>query len=146
VDRPRTQVIGATAQGRRIVAPIAGGSFEGPRLKGEVLAGGADWVIARRDGAMAIDARVTLKTDDGALIYCAYEGLFRAAPETMARFAKGELPAEGEYALQVIMRFEAGAEAYRWLGDTLAVAVGRHTATGPVYTVHGIVSPDFEAS
>ena len=138
VDRPRTQVIGPTAAGRRIIAAIAGGSFEGPRLKGAVLPGGGDWVIARPDGAMAIDARVTLKTDDGALIYCAYEGLFRAPAEAMARFAGGELLAEGEYALHVIMRFEAGAESYRWLGDTLAVAVGRHTAAGPVYTVHEI--------
>ena len=105
-----------------------------------MLSGGADWVIARPDGAMAIDARVTLRTDDGTLIYCAYEGLFRAPPETMARFAKGELLAEGEYALQVVMRFEACAQAYRWLGDTLAVAVGRHTAAGPLYAAHEIVS------
>ena len=140
VDRPRTQVIGATAHGRRVIAPIVGGIFEGPRLKGEVLPGGADWVLARPDGAMAIDARITLRTDDGALIYCTYEGLFRAQPDAMTRFGKGDLLAEGEYNLQVTMRFEAGAEAYRWLGDLLVIGLGRHTPTGPVYTAHEVVS------
>ncbi len=29
--------------GRRILFGSAGGSFEGPKLRGEVLAGGGDW-------------------------------------------------------------------------------------------------------
>jgi hypothetical protein len=34
--------IGDTPHGNRLIAPITGGSFEGPHLKGKVLPGGAD--------------------------------------------------------------------------------------------------------
>ena len=127
--------IGAMSQGRRRIAPIVGGRFEGNRLKGTVLPGGADWVINRPDGVMVIDVRITLKTDDDALIYCTYQGTFRAEPEVMARFNRGEQLSQAEYLLRTVVRFEAGAEAYRWLNDIMAIGVGRQTPAGPIYTV-----------
>jgi len=39
------QKIGAVAHGSRIIVPVAGGDFEGPRLRGKVLPGGADWLF-----------------------------------------------------------------------------------------------------
>ncbi len=39
--------IGGGPFGQRIVFGAAGGSFEGPRLRGEVLAGGGDWALFR---------------------------------------------------------------------------------------------------
>ena len=53
------QEIGTLAAGRRRVVPIVGGRVEGPRLSGEVLAGGADWQIVAPDGSAAIEARYT---------------------------------------------------------------------------------------
>src|SRR5207247_231002 len=41
--------LGETPYGRRRIARIAGGSFEGPKLKGEVLPGGGDWLLLGRD-------------------------------------------------------------------------------------------------
>ena len=41
--------VGATPLGRRYIAYVTGGTFEGPRLKGRVLPGGGDWVIQRPD-------------------------------------------------------------------------------------------------
>ena len=38
--------VGATPHGRLSIFPIIGGSFEGDRLRGRVLAGGGDWVTA----------------------------------------------------------------------------------------------------
>lgn len=131
--------IGETAGGRRRIAPIFGGAFEGPRLKGAVLPGGADWVINRPDGVMVIDVRITLKTDDGALIYCTYQGRFRAPPEPMARFSRGAMLADHEYMLRILARFETGAAQYAWLNDALVVGSGRQTATGPIYTLHEVV-------
>ena len=50
-------------------APLTGGHFEGPRLRGTVLPGGsADWLLLRADGVLEMDLRATLRTDDGALI------------------------------------------------------------------------------
>ncbi len=131
--------IGKTVHGRRRIAPILGGRFEGERLRGTVLPGGADWVINRPDGAMVIDVRIALKTDDNALIYCTYQGVFKAAPEVMTRFNRGELLADGEYKIQTQVRFETGTEAYAWLNDLITIGVGRQTAAGPIYTIYEIL-------
>jgi hypothetical protein len=39
------QIIGDTPQGDRRIIPVIGGSFSGPQLKGQVLAGGGDWLV-----------------------------------------------------------------------------------------------------
>lgn len=131
--------IGTTVHGRRRIAPITGGSFEGERLRGIVQPGGADWVINRPDGAMAIDVRLVLETDDKALIYTTYQGLFKASPDAMARFNRGEMLAESDYVLRTIVRFETGVDTYRWLNDRLAIGVGRNTPAGPVYTIFEVL-------
>ncbi|MBA3810390.1 MAG: DUF3237 domain-containing protein [Caulobacteraceae bacterium] len=131
--------IGATVHGKRRIAPIIGGRFEGDRLRGKVLPGGADWVINRPDGPMAIDVRITLETDDEALIYVTYQGLFKAGPEAMARFNRGEPLDEADYVLRTVVRFETGAEPYRWLNDLLAIGVGENTAQGPAYTIFEVL-------
>jgi hypothetical protein len=59
------QNIGATPHGARVTFPITGGFFEGERLRGKVLLGGDDWTVKRSDGAIELDLRVTLETDDG---------------------------------------------------------------------------------
>ena len=69
-----TDEIGQTPHGRLSIFPITGGSFEGERLRGTVLAGGGDWVTAVADGTFELDLRVTLETDDGALIHMTFTG------------------------------------------------------------------------
>jgi hypothetical protein len=60
--------IGESKHGTRRVIPITGGTFEGPKIKGEVLPGGEDWQLVRPDGDIEFDARYLLKTDDGVII------------------------------------------------------------------------------
>lgn len=60
--------IGESKHGTRRVIPITGGTFEGPKIKGEVLPGGEDWQLVRPDGDIEFDARYLLKTDDGVVI------------------------------------------------------------------------------
>src|SRR5437667_5426651 len=69
------QKIGAVPHGTRVTAPITSGHFEGPRLRGKVLAGGGDWTLQRADGVLELDLRITLETDDGALIHMTFEGI-----------------------------------------------------------------------
>src|SRR5438046_2789624 len=44
--------LGGTPQGQRTIWPVTGGTFEGDRLRGKVLPGGADWVTTRSDGVV----------------------------------------------------------------------------------------------
>src|SRR5262249_49788711 len=83
--------LGDTPLGRRRIVRVTGGTFEKPRLRGTVLPGGGDWLVERRDGVRALDVRITLRTDDGALIFARYPGLFHAGAGVMERVARGEL-------------------------------------------------------
>jgi len=53
------RVIGTTPAGERRIVDILGGSFDGPALRGEVLAGGADWQLVQPGGAGQLHARYT---------------------------------------------------------------------------------------
>ncbi len=64
-----TQDLGAAPDGAHVIFPITGGSFEGDRMRGKVLPSGDDWTVKRADGIVELDMRVTLATDDGALVY-----------------------------------------------------------------------------
>jgi hypothetical protein len=81
------QSLGASALGQRFIVPILGGRFEGPRLRGEVLAGGADRQLLRPDGIKELDALYEMRTDDGALITVHNRVIIdeRVAPERYAR-------------------------------------------------------------
>ena len=43
---------GMTPYGERRIINILGGTVEGPKLKGRILPGGADWQIVRTDGVV----------------------------------------------------------------------------------------------
>jgi hypothetical protein len=137
VDFAGMSIIGKTPAGFRRIAPVSDGVFSGERLSGSVLPG-ADWVINRPDGVMVIDVRLTLKTDDGALIYLTYQGRFLAEPEAMARFGKGAQLDPSEYSLAISARFECGDERYAWLNNVIAVGTGEQTAQGPIYSIFEI--------
>ena len=62
------KTIGETLTGQGRLIPITGGTFEGPRLKSKVLAGGADWQTVRPDGVTELHAHYGLETEDGAII------------------------------------------------------------------------------
>src|SRR5256885_16139227 len=83
------QKIGAVPLGTRVTAPIASGHFEGPRLRGKVLPGGGDWTLLRGDGVLELDLRVTLETDDGALIHMTSFGIRHEPPPVTPAFRTG---------------------------------------------------------
>lgn len=68
VDIGERQSLGHGPRGERFIVPILGGRFEGPRLRGTVLPGGADRQLLRADGVKELDALYELQTDDGAVI------------------------------------------------------------------------------
>ena len=133
------QKIGAVPHGTRATAPITGGTFEGTRLRGKVLPGGGDWTLLRADGVLELDLRITLETDDGALIQMASFGLRHGPPEVIAALGRGEIVDPASYYFRTTPRFETGAPRYAFLNRLFAVATGDRRAAGPIYTVEEIL-------
>src|SRR5262252_6897488 len=104
------QNIGSVPLGTRRAVPLSGGAFEGPRLRGTVVPGGsADWLLLRADGVLEMDLRVTLQTDDGALISMRSFGLRHGPPEVIAALGRGETVAPSSYYFRTTPRFQTAA-------------------------------------
>jgi hypothetical protein len=118
------QELGDTPLGRRRVIPITGGTFRGEKLAGRVLPGGADWQLVRADGVAELDARYTLETTDGALVYVSNFGYRHGPTEVLQRLAAGQAVDPSLYYMRTTPRFETSAERYAWLNRTICVATG----------------------
>jgi hypothetical protein len=130
--------IGAAPAGTLHIDMLGKGTFEGPRLRGEVLGGGMDMKRLRGDGSMGPNVRLVLRTDDGALIFMHYTGVRHGAPEVMARIAAGEVVDPGEYYLRNTPYFETSSPKYDWLNRIVAVGVGRRLPDRAAYDVFEI--------
>jgi hypothetical protein len=118
------QELGDAPQGRRRIIPIIGGTFAGDRLSGTVLPGGADWQIVRADGVADLDARYTLETVDGALIYVRNRGYRHGPADVIARLGRGEPVDPALYYMRTTPWFETGDRRYAWLNRLVCVATG----------------------
>lgn len=99
-----------TQHGRRTVIPITGGTFEGPRLKGTILNGGADWQLAKGDRT-EVEAIYSIKTDDGVYIHIRNRGIIASA--------KGE-QGQPSFYFRCAPHFEAPEDSpYAWLNNAL---------------------------
>src|SRR6478752_9909395 len=117
------QNIGGVPLGTRRTAPLGGGTFEGPRLRGTIVPGvSADWQLLRSDGVLEMDLRFTLQTDDGALISMSSFGLRHGPPEIIAALARGEIVDPASYYFRTMPRFETSHPAYSFLNRLIAVA------------------------
>lgn len=126
-DLAEAQDVGATPQGNRRIYYVTGGTFEGPKLKGEVLPGGGDWALVRPDGAVQLDVRATLRTGDGELIYTTYRGIIRGAPDSP------------DFYFRTAPMYETASEKYGWLNQIVAVGVGKLTPKGVSYSVYQVL-------
>ncbi len=120
----KIQEVGETGKGIRRIVPITGGTFEGPNIKGIIVAGGYDWQLLRSDHVSEIEARYILQTDDGALITIVNKGLRHGPAEVMKRIALGEAVNADEYYFRSIPVFETGAQQYHWLMKNIFIATG----------------------
>lgn len=133
------QVVGLTPNGDRRIRLISGGSFAGPRLRGEVLPGGGDWLLLRPDGARLLDVRLALRTEDGHLVYVISRGIMDMSPEIYQRIGAGEEVDPSQYYFRTTPLFETAAPELDWLNRVVAVTVGRLTTRTVVQTVYAVL-------
>jgi hypothetical protein len=116
--------IGHISGNLRRVIPVEGGDVLGPRVRGKVLPGGADFQIMRADGVTELEARYVIETDDGALIYVENRGLRSGPPELMERLRRGETVDPVLIYFRATPRFETAAPAYEWLMRSVFICAG----------------------
>lgn len=138
IDFGGMQDIGDTPHGHRLIVKAQKGTFEGPKLKGEILPGGGDWFLVRPDGVGEIDVRDTYRTHDGELIYIYYRGIL-SNPTVIERINQGEKIDSSEYYFRTTPYFETGSKKYGWLNQTVAVAIGMFKPLNVSYDVYAIL-------
>ena len=117
--------LGNTPLGPRLVAPITGGKFDGPKLHGKVLASGGDWLVRLDSTTVKLDVRILLETEDGELIYNTYTGFIHQNPDKTDYW-------------RIVPIFETSSKKYGWLNYPIAVGVGRDIKGGVAYDVYAI--------
>ena len=133
------QKIGTVPHGTRLIVPVTGGDFEGPRLRGKILPGGGDWLLLRADGILELDLRITLETDDHALIYMTFQGLRHGPADAIAALGRGEVVDPARYYFRTVPRFETSAETYAFLNRIVTVGVGETRPDGAVHRIDEVL-------
>jgi len=115
-----------TANGGRLIVPISGGTFTGPRLKGTIVPPSGDWVVQRPDGSRVLDMRLLLQTDDGQKIFMSWRGIAYTPPG-------------GTLWARIVPMFETASEKNTWLNNVVAVGVYRPDLGKIAYRVYRIL-------
>jgi hypothetical protein len=122
--------LGDVGKGARRIVPIAGGEFSGPNMRGKVLPGGADWQVIRTDGVAELEARYTLRTDDGALIYVRNLAYRHGPPEVIAALAAGRPVDPASYYFRGATFFETSDARYAWIAANIVICSGEREPAG----------------
>jgi hypothetical protein len=120
VDLQPAQPI-TTPVGVRMTFITTGGVIDGPRLRGEILPGGGDWLMVGSDGVGRVDVRATLKTHDDVLIHYEARGVINVPADGLDRLAAGEVLGFDETYVRTTPTFETADERYRWLSGLVAI-------------------------
>jgi hypothetical protein len=116
--------LGDTPYGGRRIVRFGNGSFEGPKLKGTVLPGGAGWTLVRRDGVLELNVRLALETDDKQQIYMTWQGFRHGPKEIIERLDRGETVDPRSYYMRTTPYFETSSEKYGWMNRICSIATG----------------------
>ena len=110
--------------GRRRLIPILGGQVHGQGWQAQVLPGGADFQLIVSPTLAELDARYTLQTNSGDLVYVHNLALRAADPDTMARLARGETVDPAQVYFRCTPRFETASTSLAWITERLFVGSG----------------------
>ncbi len=105
---------------RRIIG-ITGGEVVGPRIRGTILAGGADIQLIRADGVVELMARYVIRAEGGAVIYVENFGMRHGSAEAMERLRQGGEVDPRLIYFRTTPRFETASADYQWLAKSIFV-------------------------
>jgi hypothetical protein len=112
-----------TPVGTRMIYVLKRGRCSGDRLRGEFVPGGGDWLLVGQDSVARVDVRVTLRTDDGELIFVTNSGVISMSPEALERLSQGETIRWDEMYTRTVPHFETSSEKYGWLTSIQAISI-----------------------
>jgi hypothetical protein len=127
-----------TPVGTRFTYVVRRGRCEGPRIAGDILPGGGDWIVFGSDRVARLDVRGTLRTDDGAHIHITNTGRVHLDDAASARFATGELVRHDQMVARSSPLFDTADERYRWINAVHTVAINEVSLTEVRYRVWAI--------
>ena len=126
-------VVGELPNGTRRIIDIIGGTVAGPKISGTLRPGGADWQMIRRsDGFTDVDARYTIETDSGSIIYVQNIGIRHAPPDVMRRLNAGETVDQSEIYFRAVPKFETGDPELEWLMRSIFICTGERYPNGVI--------------
>ncbi len=118
--------VGVGPYGERAIFNLSDGKITGRRLNGRLVGAGADWLLRSADGFGRVDARYTVRSADGALIYVQHSGVVERTPEIRAVAGGADMDTEfGDQYWFTSVRMETGDERYAWVNRTLFISEGR---------------------
>jgi len=132
LDTP--QVVGPVLKGMRLITPFRDGRVRSDNINGKVLECSGDWGLVIDSATFKVDSRVTIQTDDGAIIYMTSSGYSHADAKTAAMIGAGKVSdlSPSAYYFRTSVSFETSFPGYAWLNHTVGVGVGRFPAAGKV--------------
>ena len=122
--------LGITPAGRRLMVTIREVVCVGERIRAHLKEGvsAGDWMIVGPDGTALIDIRLTLETEDGALIYVEYQGR-----RDFSQVYEGV-----DAPVYIAPRFETSDERYSWLNKIQAVGKGLVDGDSRIYEIYEV--------
>lgn len=126
VDEP-VPLGGATPGEGLHFAPVTGGIFDGPRLRGRVLGGGGDWWNGR-GLTVTLDARYVIEAEvpgGTAGVEVVNRGIWRTDEASFERMLAGEPIGEAELYYRTAFTFRTEHPALQWLTESQFIGYAR---------------------
>ena len=98
-----------------------GGWLRGPAIRGEVIPPSGDWLRTMPDGVRKLDVRLSIRTDDGALVFMSFVGRTVSNADALRRLDAGETLGPDQLHFMIAPTFETASDKYAWLNGLVTV-------------------------
>jgi len=100
-----------------------GGWVKGPKISGKFVSPGGDWLRILPSGALRLDIRALIQTDDNAFILITYNGIIQNSKESSERLMKGDVMTTRDIPYFITApTLQTSSERYAWLNSVQLVS------------------------